>query len=218
MASRSNGGRFPNVKRVMQISNSHCGPATLRMMYSQLQIRFFQREIVKAAGISARLAEHGSSLADLVMAVKRLTPDFEVWYKENCSFRDVDFVVNTKETPAGVEWQGIFEDADEDDEELGHYSLVTGIDLKKRKLWLANPYHLYAGKDMELSFSEFGPRWWDENELPGTEGKNFVVEDYRMMFILVRKEDQWPKEIQMRLGDTWLEEGTSEEDEEEEEG
>src|SRR5687767_3105198 len=187
MASKyRNEGRFPKINRVMQISEAHCGPATLRMMMAHLGIKVFQREIVAAAKVSKRLREHGVSLADLVLAVRELAPEFEIWYKEDTSFSELDRVVNAFKYPAGVEYQGIFEDVDEgEDEDSGHYSLVTGIDMEKRKLWLANPYHLYAGKDVTFTFRDFAERWWDENELEGEGGKTFSVEDHRLMFVLV---------------------------------
>lgn len=209
MASKyRNEGRFPKIRRVMQISESHCGPATLRMMFNHLGVKFFQREIVQGAQVAKRLKEHGMSLADIVMAVRNLAPGFEIWYKEDTSFSDLDKIVNEIKHPVGVEYQGIFEDVDEDedeeDEDSGHYSLVTGIDLEKRKLWMANPYHLYAGQDVVFSFTEFAKRWWDDNELEGEGGKVFSVEDHRLMFVLVRTGETWPAELGMRQGDVWL--------------
>ncbi len=206
MASNSrHEGRFSHIKRVMQISDSHCGPATLRMMFDHLGVRVLQREIVKAANVKSRLKEHGVTLADMVLAVRALAPDFKLWYKEEAKYRDIDKIVNGRGYPLGVEWQGIFEDVENgESDEDGHYSLVTGIDMEKRQLWLANPYHLYAGKDMKLGFSDFSNRWWDENMLEGEEGKHFVVEDYRMFFLLTRKEDEWPMEMGMQDANLWI--------------
>ena len=52
-----------------------------------------------------------------------------LWYKNQASVEDLVALVCRYRCPAGVEWQGFFEDREEDEDldegDYGHYSIVT---------------------------------------------------------------------------------------------
>jgi hypothetical protein len=40
----------------------------------------------------------------------------------------------------GVEWQRLFDDMDDDDEDYGHYSIISHIDKGKDEIIVVDPY------------------------------------------------------------------------------
>ncbi len=188
---------FPRMKRVMQKTNSHCGPAVLEMLYSYLGFYVDQDEFVNAVEIGGKIAEYGMTVSEMLRACARVSPQLTFWYKQNSEISELSKIVNEYGFPVGVEWQGVFyEDSDEDN---GHYCVITHIDTVDNNIMLADPYKRFAGRDRGFHILEFKDRWWDENEIvdPVTGGSKLVREE-RMMFIVTPKDSIFPESLGMQ--------------------
>lgn len=204
------------LRRFVQISESHCGPAVIQMLLSNLGVEISQ-EAVAEAGEAADLIElHGMRVDQLAKAVCQLVPSAQFWYKHHASLDDLISLIIEHLCPVGVEWQGFFEDEDEaeddedeeetedeeddeDEDDFGHYSVVTHIDREKQEMIIVDPYKTFMERDHILSFDEFAPRWWDTNEITNPQtGRTRYVKDTRMMFIVTPKEALFPKTLGMK--------------------
>lgn len=188
---------FPRMKRVKQITESHCGPAVLEMLCNNLGLSIDQDEFVQIIGIEHKLKEYGMLISEMSRAVAKLDLGVKFWYKENSNLNDIKVLLNEYKLPVGVEWQGIFyQYADDDD---GHYSVVTHIDSVNNIIMIADPYDGFAGSDRQFHIREFQDRWWDENEIydPIT-GKRSAVLEERMIYIITPEDAKYPEELGMR--------------------
>jgi hypothetical protein len=91
--------------------------------------------------------------------------------------------------PTGVEWQGLFEDCEEDEDphegDYGHYSIVTRIDRRGGLITLRDPYPDFWREDRVFRLEWFIRRWWDVNTVPAPEiGALRLVEDRHMLFVI----------------------------------
>lgn len=187
---------FPTLKRVCQKTTSHCGPAVLEMLCSYVGVYVDQEEFVDAVGIRKKLDEYGMIVPEMRTAISILTPQLQFWYKPNATLNDISEIVNRFNFPVGVEWQGVFfEDEDEDN---GHYSVVTHIDTTNNIVMLSDPYRRFAGNDRRFHVLEFDDRWWDENEVinPYT-GTTQVIRDDHMLYIVTPKDAIFPEHLEM---------------------
>lgn len=185
---------FPNLPRIAEITNVHCGPATLQMLFENIGVRVSQDEIVEAAGSSLkRLRRYGMSMGEMATAVGRISSSSQFWMKDNCEISDLKLLLE-RGIPVGVEWQGEF--LQYSDEDNGHYSVVTHLDGDK--IYIADPYEHFAGKDRRLELDRFEELWWDTNELRDMEtGKMVLVRDHHMIFIIIPKDETFPEELGM---------------------
>lgn len=194
----------------MQISESHCGPAVIQMLLSNLGVEVTQEEVAETGGATDLIELNGMRVDQLALAVRLLAPQAQFWFKEHSTLCELVRLLNTYRVPVGVEWQGLFEDEDEEedeedaetgDEDYGHYSVVTYANRRKKQLIIVDPYKDYIGRDRIFSFEEFEGRWWDYNEVadPLT-GEARLVEDRHMMFIITPQEAVFPLELGMQRG------------------
>lgn len=193
-----------------QISESHCGPAVIQMLLSNLGIDVSQESVAEAGGARDLIELNGMRVDQLAQAVLHLAPQVRFWYKDHSSLVELTLIVSHYRYPVGIEWQGLFEDFDEDgddeeddsesdDDDFGHYSIVTHVDRQKRQLIIADPYKDYISQDRIFSFAEFEERWWDTNEVTNPKtGRPHLVEDYHMMFILTPKRTIFPLKLGMK--------------------
>ena len=206
MPSESNNPLYSfQVNRICQISEAHCGPAVIQMLLGHLGIFVTQEEVAEAGEVIDRIEIHGMRVDQLALAVQRLTPTTQFWFKKNAKFEELVELITVHKYPVGVEWQGVFtteEDEDEDEEDdYGHYSVISHIDLEKKELIIVDPYKDFVSQDRIFSIDTFIDRWWDTNEVidPRT-GKAKLVEDYHMMFIVTPKEVTFPQKLRMKRG------------------
>ena len=193
-----------NQQRFMQISESHCGPAVIQMLLTRRGVEatqqevaeagllqtqrdeansargkaVLQQEIAEAGGASNLIEMNGMRVDQLALAVHRIAPRLFFYFKDHASIDELVRVVNDYHYPAGVEWQGVFEDEDEDeydeasdgqvelledgeseDSDYGHYSLVTRADRRKRHLIITDPYKDYFSQARVFDYAEFDQRW-----------------------------------------------------------
>jgi hypothetical protein len=189
---------FPALKRVKQITLYHCGPAVLSALYSYMGEAVSQRSLVHSIRGKNKIKRYGLTVADLAKAAKIAgRGDYSFWRKNNSTIGDLDRVINKFQYPAGVEWQGMFYEYE--DEDNGHYGIVTRIDKKTGTLRLSDPFFAFAGVDRKFTIKEFAKRWWDQNEVSvaGTTRKRTIF-DYRVMFVITPKGETWPKKLGMK--------------------
>jgi hypothetical protein len=206
----------------MQISESHCGPAVIQMLLTRQSIDATQQEIADAGGASNLIEMNGMRVDQLALAVHRIAPRLFFYYKDHSSIDELVHVVNDFHYPAGVEWQGVFEDDDEDqleeeqegqseflgdgeseDSDYGHYSLVTRADRRKRHLIITDPYKDYFSQARVFSYAEFDERWYDFNEVPDPiTGQPVLVMDDHLFFVVVPPKVSFPRRMGMKTF-TW---------------
>lgn len=191
--------------RICQISEYHCGPAVLQMLLAQRGVTANQDRLTELAEIEATISIHGARVDQLARAVARLREPVYLWYKDRADLDDLVAVVNRHRSPAGVEWQGLFEEDEEDEDDdaadYGHYSIVTGIDRRHNRLTLRDPYPDFCREDRVFDIDWFVRRWWDVNLMPApATGVLRPVEDRCMLFVVARERARFPAALGMTRG------------------
>lgn len=72
-------------------------------------------------------------------SVHLLAPIARLWYKEYAILQDLEYVLDHCKFPVGVEWQGLFEDMNGDDDDYGHYSIIAHKDKVKDEIIAVDP-------------------------------------------------------------------------------
>jgi hypothetical protein len=184
------------LRRFSQITDSHCGPAVIQMLLSNLDIDASQDEIARAAGVTDVIEMQGTRVDQLAQAVRTLAPELRFWYKDHATLDDLAALVGEHGYPVGVEWQGVFDP----EPDYGHYSVVTAIDMEKRLLVMVDPYHDYVLTDRVFALDEFDRRWWDDNSVPDDTGEEHLVRDDHMLFVVTTSLAEFPAELGMIKG------------------
>ncbi|MEK6925485.1 MAG: cysteine peptidase family C39 domain-containing protein [Nanoarchaeota archaeon] len=150
------------IRPVKQIT-SHCGPATLQMVFDYYGKHFNGKEIAKVAETTN---EEGTSYLQMIKAIKFF--GFKVSYKEKSSFKEIHKLVINKKIPVIINW---FSEYD------GHYSVVIGVDNKN--IYFIDPEY---GKKTKMSLKIFERVWF------GINGNFFrSKEDLRIRPIIIVK-------------------------------
>src|SRR5512146_477006 len=191
--------RFSRLRRIEQITENHCGPAVIQMLLENIGVNATQDEITEAAGATATIATHGTRVDQLAKAVYRLAPIAKLWYKENAGAEDLEYVLNEAKYPVAVEWQGLFADMDEDDDDYGHYSILVHIDKAKDEVIVVDPYKDFVDQSRIVSMNLFLSRWWDFNEVKDLQtGEKVFKKDERLFFVVTPLNVVFPVELEMR--------------------
>lgn len=191
---------FNRLRRIEQISEDHCGPAVIQMLLGYIGVEATQEEITRAAGATRTIATHGTRVDQLAKAVHELAPAAKLWYREKAGMEDLEYVVNEKKFPVGVEWQGLFGDEEDDeDDDYGHYSIIAHIDKAKDELIVVDPYKNFPEQNRIVRMSLFLRRWWDYNEVkdPYTRKKTYK-KDEQLFFVVAPLNVTFPAELQMQ--------------------
>jgi hypothetical protein len=138
-------------------------------------------------------------------AVSGLDAGLCLWYKTRATPEDLHALVRRHRYPAGVEWQGFFEESEEQEDyvsgEYGHYSVVTDVDLQRGLITLRDPYPDFCGEDRVFRLDWFVSRWWDVNLTPLPDVPVLLlVEDRHMLFVITSKRARFPASLDMRRG------------------
>lgn len=196
------GKPFEAMRRVRQISIYACGPATLEMLFSFVGLKVSQTSLIRSIRAFNKIKLYGVDVNDLAKASTiSAKKEYVFWKKRMSKVSDLDLAINKYKYPVGVEWQGIFYENEDDDS--GHYGVVTKIDKKTGNLRIADPYFngtfRYKGVDRKLKIKEFVAKWWDTNEIKisGT-SRVRTITDTRMMFVITPKSETWPKKLGMK--------------------
>ena len=201
LEDRVKGRPFPSMTRVKEISNYSCGPATLEMLLSFVGVEVAQTKLIRSIRAQNKIRNYGINVNDMAKAAKIAGKGaFSFWKKQKATVSDLNLVVNKYKFPVGVEWQGDF--YENEDEDKGHYSVVTRIDKKEGNLRMADPYfNSYFGyKDLDRKYgvSDFVKKWWDINHIKiSGRSKLRPLRDIRVMFVITGKGESWPKKIGM---------------------
>jgi ABC-type bacteriocin/lantibiotic exporter with double-glycine peptidase domain len=191
--------KFSRLRRIEQISENHCGPAVIQMLLENLGVNATQEEITEAAGATFTIETHGTRVDQLAKAVKQLAPIAKLWYKEKASPEDLEYVLNICKFPVGVEWQGLFDDMDDEDEDYGHYSIIANIDKTKDEIIIVDPYKDFVDQSRIVKMSTFLNRWWDFNEVKDLEtGEKTFKKDEQLFFVVAPLSVTFPDELQMQ--------------------
>lgn len=184
---------FPQMKRVRQITSSHCGPAVLSALFSFLGVSVSQRRITKSLRAAGKIKKYGLGIKEMAKAAKIYGKKgkFVFWKKSGASVANLGLIVNKYKWPVGVEWQGVFYEFE--DEDSGHYGVITGVDKKKDFLRIMDPFGDFAGVDRKFRLPFFVKRWWDTNFVSGRE-----IKDKRVMFVITPKGESWPRNLGMK--------------------
>lgn len=195
------GKSFPSMARSHQISVYACGPATLEMLFSFVGAKVSQTSMVHSIRAHNKIKMYGIDVNDMARAVNiKGKKAYSFWKKEYSKISDLDQIVNKYKHPVGVEWQGVF--YENEDEDSGHYGVITKVDKKSGFLRIADPYFNayfdFEGVDRKFKISEFKKKWWDENEIKiAGKTKTRMIKDTRMMFVITPKGETWPKRLDM---------------------
>ena len=200
-----NCGEPPGLPRICQISEYHCGPAVLQMLLAQHGVVANQQYLTELADVAATIKARGTRVDQLARAVAWLREGMCLWYKTHTSVEDLVAVVCDHRCAAGVEWQGLFEESEADEDfvtgDYGHYSIVTCVDRRRGLITLRDPYPDFWRADRVFRLDWFISRWWDVNlaPAPGT-GRLRPVEDRRMLFIVTGERARFPAALGMTRG------------------
>jgi hypothetical protein len=190
--------KFSRLRRIEQITENHCGPAVLQMLLENIGINAAQEEITEAGGATHTIETHGTRVDQLARAVQQLAPIAKLWYKEKATVTDLEYVLEVCKYPVGVEWQGLFDDMDDDDD-YGHYSIIANIDQVKDELIVVDPYKDFVDQSRIIQMSTFLTRWWDFNEVKDPEtGEKTFKKDEQLFFVVAPLSVTFPEELGMQ--------------------
>jgi len=191
--------KFNRLRRIQQITENHCGPAVIQMLLENIGVDATQEEITEAAGATRTIETHGTRVDQLAKAVQQIAPIAKLWYKEKASLDNLEYVLDICKFPVGVEWQGLFDDMDDDDEDYGHYSIISHIDKVKDEIIIVDPYKDFVDQNRIVKMSLFLNRWWDYNEVkdPQTGEKSFK-KDEQLFFVVTPLSVTFPDDLGMQ--------------------
>jgi hypothetical protein len=169
------------------------------MLLENIGVNVSQEEITEAAGATQTIESHGTRVDQLAKAVHELAPIAKLWYKEKSSVEDLEYVLEECKFPVGVEWQGLFEDMDDDEEDYGHYSIIAHIDKVKDEIIVVDPYKDFVDQSRIVKMSLFVQRWWDFNEVKHPEtGEKEFKKDEQLFFVVTPLSTAFPAELGMK--------------------
>lgn len=188
--------------KVTQISESHCGPAVIQMLLSNIGIDITQEAITEAAGATKTIIRNGMRIDEMDRAISVLHLPAKLWYKHHATLNDMRVLLDAFKCPVGVEWQGLFsEDEDDIDDSTGHYSVVTRVDDEKQSLIIADPYKDFTDQDRIINIGIFLKRWWDTNWIRDeTARKRYKVRDDQVVFVVTQPDVVFPPTLSMMPG------------------
>lgn len=193
-----------NVNKIAQITESHCGPAVIKMLLSVVGVESTQKAITRAAGATKTIEAEGTSMEQLAKAVRKIAPSYKYWVKYHSSMKDIKFILD-QDYPVGISWQGIFEDEDEEDTErlktgdYGHYSIVKELDTLNGVMIIADPYMDFANDDRIIAIEKFKNRWFDYDPILETDDpKKEYRKHERLIFIITPKKETFPTKLGMK--------------------
>jgi hypothetical protein len=146
----------------------HCGPTCVSMLLEEYGHPASPQAIAQAAGVTATIAAAGSRIDQLAAAVRILAPNFLIMGKFGSTIELLEDLTNQLDIAVGVEWQGRFH-SDSGDFDIGHFSLITGVDRNSGYLDLVDPDPHSFYVTGRIAIDDFKKRWWEDNELE--EGK-----------------------------------------------
>jgi hypothetical protein len=195
------GRPFASMIRVREISNYSCGPATLEMLLSFVGCKFSQTSMIRSLRAQNTIKIYGITVGDMAKIVKIVGKGKLVfWRKHRASINNISLAIDKFKCPVGVEWQGDF--YENQDEDLGHYGVVTRVNKEAGYMRIADPYFNsffnYHDLDRKYKIYDFVKIWWDFNEIKVVGiSKRRKIKDTRVMFLITPKGESWPRKLGM---------------------
>ncbi|HEX8924061.1 MAG TPA: GNAT family protein [Patescibacteria group bacterium] len=188
-----------------QITDSHCGPAVLKALLGFNHVHIMQEDVVNAMRIKSKIIRYGMRPMQLALAVQKLAPDLEFWFKQEASAKDLEKLIHQYKVPVGINWQGLFYDSIEEEKaksrtkEHGHYSVVIDIDVENDQIMIDDPYSEYFDVPRIFSYKWFKTRWWDTDEIIDKKNKvtNFLRTE-RLIFVVTPSGYSFPEDMGMK--------------------
>lgn len=202
LEDKIDGKPFAGMTRAREISNYSCGSATMEMLLSYVGVKTTQTKLIKSIRAQNKIKLYGLDVNDLAKITKIAgKKELVFWRKHHATINDLVLAINKFKYPVGVEWQGDF--YEDEDEYKGHYAVVTKIVKKSGFLRMSDPYFntFFGYKDLDRKYkiSDFVKMWWDTNEIRISNSKKTkLVKDTKVMFVVTKKGDSWPKKLGMR--------------------
>src|SRR5215510_10617479 len=85
--------RYFQMERAQQITDSHCGPAVIQMLLSNIDVKATQEQIARAGGAEDFIEMHGMRVDQLADAVKAIAPGVRLWYKDHATLDELKTLV-----------------------------------------------------------------------------------------------------------------------------
>jgi hypothetical protein len=177
----------------VQQEEAHCGPATIKMLFSFHGVALEQTDISQAAGMADVIhMAPGMRLDEINDGVTALFPngDYALLAKYQATIHDIEELTEGLGMPIGVEWQGKFPNSNGGHYDQGHYSVIVGVDARRRRLQIVDPEPTnLLTKDGELTFETFVDRWWEVDvvPLPHDLSVSKVIEMEHLILVVVPK-------------------------------
>jgi hypothetical protein len=180
------------VKRIKQNGIGYCGPASLQILLSAVNIDLNQENIMNSIGIPEDKRAGGTRIDQLAQIIESHVAGYALLAKYNSTVLDLHLMNRKYHLPAGIEWQGSFTEPESYVYDEGHYSVVLDTDINLSKLIIIDPDDRSTFKNGILSFEQLEKRWWDVNHLPcGNNGSMKILEVYneKLIFIIIPRND-----------------------------
>ncbi len=159
--------------------------------------------------MESRIADYGMRIDQIDIALKKIAPQCQLWYKEYATLSDIHTLITLHHWPVGINWWGLFYDSLEEEARLerpdsdhGHFSIVSDIQLDRNEVVIADPYYEYNAKDRVFPIDLFEERWWDwDDVLDETTNTEIRINSKHLMFIVAPKAEVFPQDLKMELID-----------------
>ena len=182
------------VQRVLQ-EEAHCGPATIKMMLDYQEVHLTQTAVSEAADMAHIIQDAGGMrLDELNQAIVELFPqgEYQLLAKYHADLADLEHLIDEFHLPVGIEWQGHFAMPDGSEADIGHYSVINGIDRAKGILSIVDPEpQNLLTQSGELTIETFLARWWEIDIVPRPDDFSIteVIEMERLLYVVVPQTD-----------------------------
>ncbi len=182
------------VQRVLQ-EEAHCGPATIKMLLDYQEVHLTQAAVSEAADMADIIHDAaGMRLDELNQAMVALFPqgEYQLLAKYHADLDDLEHLINDFNLPVGIEWQGHFALPDGSEADIGHYSVVNGIDRADGMLSIVDPEpRNLLTQTGELAIDTFLARWWEIDVVPHPDDFSVteVIEMESLLYVIVPQAD-----------------------------
>jgi hypothetical protein len=155
------------LKRVIQMAG-HCGPACISMLFDERGVDIPQASIAQSAGLSGSIQKEGSRIDQLADSVERITTQYVLLARFNCTTSDLTRFLHMYQRPFGIEWQGLFRRENGSTFEEGHYSVIHGYDPEADRFNILDPDSRSTFASGHIPVLVLRERWWEQNLIHGT--------------------------------------------------
>jgi ABC-type bacteriocin/lantibiotic exporter with double-glycine peptidase domain len=183
------------LKRIPQPGKTECGPAAVCAIANYLGYEINVDTVVNIIGVEN--VKNGTSVRDLAKSVDIISGGkLVVLYKYNGSIDEIR-MLNEKDVPVAVDWQG--STFDDDEGGRGHYGVVT--DTSDFQLTMVDSLPEFVN-GRKVTFDNFLKLWWDTDSVVDKQGQLKEIKTNNLFFIIVPKSnsDKLQNDFVLSLG------------------